>query len=583
MRRKKSSNKSFNAVSLKKSHSLNAISQVVIVGEGRDEFNKRYLKFAVRGSDINIPPISVETLVNDPKALFAALSNAGWNAFTRKVRDELLEKLQQRKPSDPSFKVVTRMGWNSGAYVFPCKIIGKPRKQLEKAFDGLDQVMQEKYRTKGTLNDWRRQIGALCKDNSRLMFSVSLALTGPILTLVEGPKAGGFQLWGEPESGKTTAAMVAGSVWGCHRGGRREMGFTESWNSTAGKVEVTALAHNDALLILDETKRAGKDDRERAKVVTSVAFGLAEMTEKERLTNQGAVRWWRCYFLSTSNFSLRELGRRVGIVIDDADRGRMADIPLPINGHGIYENLHGFPSGQKLSDKLRQRCRKYNGTPAPEFVRQIDQELKANKGGLKNFLSTERAVYRKALRVAVKAGTLKEPLGRISGRYATVFAAGSVAIKYDILPWNQKRLLRAILSCQLDQIRQVDDDADSAGPSSESLRAKLLQYFNDHYAEFIYLYKKRPRLGTDKIDSVPGYRDKIKGERWYYLTADQLKTIIGTGESARVLKQTLVTEGLLAQKTKGKFVVQRKIFSGGKRNENYAWVHAFKADIRKTQ
>src|SRR5580700_3278501 len=460
---KKSSNKLFKAISWDKSHSLNAIYQVVIVGEGRDEFNKRYLKFAVRGSDVNIPPISVENLVNDPKALFAALSNAGWNAFTRKVRDELLEKLQQRKPSDPSFKVVTRLGWNSGAYVFPGKIIGKPTKPLEKAFGGLDRAMQEKYRTKGTLNDWQQQIAALCKDNSRLMFSICLALTGPILTLVEGPKAGGFQLSGEPETGKTTAAMVAGSVWGCHRGGRGEMGFAESWNSTTGKVEVTALAHNDALLILDETKRAGKDDRDRAKAVTSVAFGLAEMTEKERLTNQGSARWWRCYFLSTSNSSLRELGRRGGVVIDDADRGRMADIPLPINGQGIYEKLHGFPSGQKLSDKLQQRCRKYYGTPALEFNRQLVREREADEQELKNFLSTERTVYRKALRVAVKAENLKVPLGRISGRCATVFAAGSLAIKYGILPWSRKRLLRAILSCQLDQLRQADDD--SAVPS----------------------------------------------------------------------------------------------------------------------
>ena len=168
------------------------------------------------------------------------------------------------------------------------------------------------------------------------MFSVSLAFTGPILPLVTGPKAGGFQIWGAPETGKTTAAMVAGSVWGCHRGeGHRERGFAESWNSTSGKVEVTALAHNDALLILDETKRAGKDDRDRAQVVTLVGFGLAEMTEKERLTNQGSARWWRCYFLSTSNFSLGELARRGGVVIDEANRGRMADIPLPNTVHGV--------------------------------------------------------------------------------------------------------------------------------------------------------------------------------------------------------------------------------------------------------
>jgi uncharacterized protein (DUF927 family) len=581
MRIDKSSSKSLNAVSLKKSKSPNAISRVRIEGEGRDEFGKRYFKFSVEGTDHDIPPFSVDQIFNDSSQLFTSLANAGWNGFTKKTRNAVLERLERRKLRPSTFNVATRLGWNSGAYVFPDKIFGGPRKPLEKAFGGLDQAMLEKYRRNRTLSEWQHEVADLCDGNSRLMFGVSLAFTGPILPLVKGPKGGGFQIWGDPETGKTTAAMVTGSVWGCHRGERREKGFTESWNSTSGKVEVTALAHNDALLILDETKRAGKDDRDRANVVTSVAFGLAEMTEKERLTHQRSARCWRCYFLSTSNFSLRELGRRGSVVIDEANRGRMADIPLPEGAHGIYEKLHGFANGEELSDKLQERCRKYFGIPAQEFIRKLNKERQANAQEPKDFLNAARAAYRKALTGAVEAESLKKPLGRSSGRFATVFAAGSLAIKYGILPWSRKRLLRAIVSCQLGQLRQTDDEDERGIPTTESLRVKLVQYLNDHHTKFMHLNKKRPQLGTDKIDSVPGYRDKIKGERWYYLTADQLKTIIGAGESARVLKQTLVTEGLLAQKTKGKFVVQRKIFSGGKRNKNHAWVYAFKVDILK--
>jgi hypothetical protein len=69
---------------------------------------------------------------------------------------------------------------------------------------------------------------------------------------------------------------VAGSFWGCHASERRDQGFAESWHSTAGKVEITALAHNDAFLILDETKRAGHNDKARAETVVSVSFSLAE-------------------------------------------------------------------------------------------------------------------------------------------------------------------------------------------------------------------------------------------------------------------------------------------------------------------
>lgn len=75
--------------------------------------------------------------------------------------------------------------------------------------------------------------------------------------------------------------MVAGSVWGCHSGtGNREIGFAETWHTTANQVEFTALAHNDGLLILDETTQAGSNDRERAQVVIKVTTTLAQLREK---------------------------------------------------------------------------------------------------------------------------------------------------------------------------------------------------------------------------------------------------------------------------------------------------------------
>ena len=114
--------------------------------------------------------------------------------------------------------------------------------------------------------------------------SVSLAFTGPILELVKGPRSGGFQLFGDAETGKSTAGMVAGSIWGRHRSPeRREKGFTESWHTTAGQVELTALAHNHMLLVLDETKRAGRTDKERGSVVIDISFNFAEQTERERM------------------------------------------------------------------------------------------------------------------------------------------------------------------------------------------------------------------------------------------------------------------------------------------------------------
>jgi len=567
-------------VDLKKSKPLDHTVQVRIAGEGRDEWGKRYFKFIVQGSNIDIPPFSIESIMYDNgKNLFIALGNAGWNAFTLKARNELLSKLQNRRPRHTSFKVITRLGWASGAYVFPAEIIGTPNTPLETTFRGLDYSMLGKYRTKGSLEDWRQNVARQCVGNSRLMFALSLSLTGPILRLAGGPKSGGFQIWGEAEAGKTTLAMVAGSVWGCHRSeGRRDRGFIESWNSTHGKIELTALAHNDGLLILDETKRAGRDDKERANVVTTVAFGLAEQTEKERLTNKAPARAWRCFFLSTSNLSLSELGRRGGVVIDEAHRGRLVDIPLPRNGHGLYEELHDFSSGEALSNGLQRRSVNYFGTAGQEFVRKLLDERRKDKEALQRFIKRQRKQYLQAINNAIRERSIT-PLKRASDRFATTFAAGCLAVKYQIVPWTRQKLLKAILSCQLDQL-PYDEEAEGTSSPTEELRAKLVDYLDKHQAQFRNLNQKRPIYGRDDLDTVaPGYRIKIGGQRWLYLTANQLKAIVGTGPNARALKRTLADEKLLDKSKDGKFVVQRPVFKRGKGRENYARVHAIKADI----
>jgi hypothetical protein len=558
----------------KGSNSPTVVAQVKIDGEGFDEWKDRYFKFSVVGSDRDIPPFSAKQLHEGYKPLFTALANAGWNAFTPRAQAALLQQLQARKKESPTFKVVTRLGWNSGAYVFPDEIIGNPKMRLERAFSGLDPAMLGKYRVKGTLKEWQKRIARPCQGNSRLMFAVSLAFTGPILPFVSGPKSGGFQLWGPPESGKTTAAMVAGSVWGCHRSeGRREKGFVESWKSTAGKVEVTALAHNDGLLILDETKLAGKDAKQRAEVVTDVVLKLAEHTEKERLTNVEPARSWRCYFLSTSNLSFAQLGQEGGVDIGDAERGRLADIPMPVGGHGLYETLHGFASGEKFSDELQRQSRRVYGTPIRAFVKRLVKSRRADKKALKEFLAKQRKTYRQKLKAEVESEGLK-PLNRISGRCATTFAAGSLAIKYGILPWSRKQLLRAILRCELDQLRPHHAIDQSAASPVTTLRAKLIGYLNDNSKKFRDLRTKRLMLGKDNIKTFPGYSDQLKSQTWYYLTADKLTTIIGSGADAKKLKQQLASEGLL-DKTGQKFVVLRRMFDGGKGNKNHRWVHAF--------
>jgi hypothetical protein len=140
--------------------------------------------------------------------------------------------------------------------------------------------------------------------------------------------------------------------------------------------------------------------------------------------------------------------------------------------------------------------------------------------------------------------------------------------------------LNAVLRCQMDQLQRDNEERSSPSGSDTKMMVKLVDYLRNHRRQFWNLNKSRPRLGGTQ--PAFGYRIKSKGQRWYFLTADQFNAVVGTGAAAKALKQTLANDGLLAR-TKNKFVVQRCIYSGGKKNQNFAWVHAIKAEILQKQ
>ena len=559
------------------------LSLITVAGEGFNEWKERYFKLKVKGSNRDLPPYSMKAIIAEPDTLCTDLSNAGANVFTRETKRQLLKMLEEQKAETPTFKVASFPGWHGSRLVFPDRSFGNSKLPVETSFVGLDLQMIAKYRTQGTLEDWQNQVWSLCVGNSRLIFALSLAAAPLILPLVKEPRSGGFQLVGDAETGKTCAGMAAGSFWGCHRAeGRRQLGFAESWNTTQNKVEVTALAHNHSLLILDETKRAGKNDHDRAQAVVNTAVGLTERTEKERLTNPGSARACCCYFFSTSNYSLDELGEKGGVEIDDAERGRLVDVVLPTDGFGLYEDLHGFADGGKLTDELKAHSCRFFGTPRHEFAERLAKERKRDRPRLEHWLERRRQRYLKKLKGEVKKllsenPAAKPPLGRASGKFATVYAAGALAIKYGVFPLSRKQLLKAILRCQLDSLRANVVTKKAVAPS---LKERLIGYLHQHRTEFMDLDAARPALGTHKFGSVPGYAATFKGDKWLYLTASQLDAVIGTGKKANDLKKELASAGFLATTTTThRFVVQRPIFSGAKGNKGFCSVYAFKASL----
>ena len=557
------------AVKVKKRDPL---ANIEIAGEGFDEFGQRYLKLRVRGSTRSLPPYSMSAIL-EPKGLYRDLGDAGCNVFSSQAQRDLQNFLQNYRQQNPSFSVVTRLGSFRHFYVRPDKIIGNPRRPVELALGSLNSHMLAKYRCRGSLEDWQAKIGNLCSGNSRLMFAASLACTGPILPFASGPRTGGFQVSGLAEKGKTTVAMVAGSIWGCHRDSfRKEKGFAESWNTTGNELERTAQAHSDALLILDDTNLAGPTERSRAEVVLDGAFRLSENMQKGRF-NEPERAAWRFYFLSTSNLTLDELAYQGDVPIDDQHRGRLVDVILPSGPgtHGIYEDLHGFSDGAALTDIIKTRCRSVFGAPGDRLVREV-YKSKNSRSTAKKFVSARRTYYINRIRQKAKSQGLK-PLERATARFATVYAAGSLAIKYGIFKWRREDLLQAILSCQLDGLVAARGKTERA----IELRQKLVDHLVQNRPCFMDLNGAELSAKNHTFGAVPGYSHTHNGIDWLYLTSDQLKAIIGTGKAAGGLKGRLVDEGSMAS-TGERALVQRPIFKA-RGNKGYRWVHAFRAAL----
>lgn len=543
------------------------------LGDGMDELDRRYLMLSVNG--IKMPPISVE-LFGKEAQFFSVLNQAGAHIFTKPTKNVVLKLIEEAKATT-SFDVLSRVGWHwDKVFVLPDKIIGDAGRRVETALGHLDPQLISKYRQQRTLESWQSEVLALCKGNSRLMLAICWAFASAVAGLVpEAQKSGGFQVFGPPETGKTTWGTVAGSVWGCHVGQNSELGFAEKWNTTVNKVEEVMSAHAHVGLILDETGLFDGDFNE-------VVMRLSEGMGKQRMY-QGFPVTFESFFLSTSNAPTWGLVKNAGKRVNEAVLSRVCDIPLPVGGHGLFEDLHGFADGDKFSKEIKVRSREHFGVAGPALIEKLVADMSTDDGnaGCIKYLRARRDAYRKHLDKRAKAKSLRV-LERPADRLASVYAAGCLAAKYGILPWKRKDIRKAILACHLDALRAVQPYVASSGsnaPSSSPL-SKLVSYIQANRTQFVDLEATPLTLGEEKFGSAKGYRAKHKGKKCFYFTPDQLKEIVGAPGEYRAVCDHLVAKKLMARKANSA-TVQRPVYVGGKGNQNYAWVIAIRRKVLK--
>jgi uncharacterized protein (DUF927 family) len=243
--------------------------------------------------------------------------------------------LQVRSPNRA--RATQRVGWHGNSFVLPDDCFGADQRDMLLLQSAT--AHEHAFRQNSDLKGWQDNVARYAIGNSRLVVALSAAFAGPLI----GPcsaEGGGLHFRGASSTGKSTALLMAGSVWG----GGEVTGFVRSWRATANGLEGVALGHSDTLLCLDELSQLPAKDAGEA------AYMLGNGSGKSRSSRDGSARRaakWRVMFLSSGEIGLADKvaedgrGRRLAA----GQQVRIVDIPADAGaGMGMFEKLHGFES-----------------------------------------------------------------------------------------------------------------------------------------------------------------------------------------------------------------------------------------------
>jgi putative DNA primase/helicase len=285
------------------------------------------------------------------------------------------------------------------------------------------------FKQRGTLEQWRLEVAALCRGNSRMLFCVSSAFASTLLHLARIP-SGGFHIWGDSSSGKSTAFKVAGSVFG-------GKDYARNWRMTDNALETVAAQHSDALLLLDEIAQVDP------KVVGDTVYMLANETGKGRATQTATARRvasWRVLFLSDGEISLANHMEQVGKGTKAGHDVRMAHIPADAGkGLGVYDTLHHFASGAALSDHLVNMAQQHYGTAGMAFIEYAVEYVEKLSDGLSARVGK--------LAVEMCPVNSHGQVSRVASRFALVGEAGEIATRAGVTGWESGEATAAARTC----------------------------------------------------------------------------------------------------------------------------------------
>lgn len=471
------------------------------------------------------------------------------------AKNQLTVYIQTQK-TDVRVTCTDRVGWHDAVYVLPDRSIGEGEGKEQVLFQAAGGAVS-KFKQRGTPEQWRDEVAALCRGNSRMQFCISVAFSGPLL-LPAGMDSGGFHIWGDSSSGKSTAFRVAGSVYG-------GKDYAHTWRTTDNSLETVAAQHSDALLLLDEIAQVDP------KVVGEAVYMLGNGQGKGRSTQTATARkvaTWRLPFLSNGEVSLATHIEQAGKGTKAGHDVRMAHIPADAGkGLGVYDTLNDFASGAALSDHLSSMAGQYYGTAGIAFIEYVAQYMATISDGLRGRVN--------ALAREMCPSDSHGQVSRVAARFALVGEAGELATHAGLTGWDKGEATAAARTCFA---AWLEGRGGAGNVEHVSILQQVSGWFQSNgEARFVWWHRAtddhKPntinRAGFKRLLAGDGtainsnaehyttYGDKVhpkdaeESEQEYFVMPEVFKSEICKGFNPKTVTSLLIERGLLVTEGEG--------------------------------
>ena len=356
------------------------------------------------------------------------LMDGGFQIGATGEQKSLLSRFLQEHPVDELGLGVSRVGWYRSRYVMVNETIGIGDQKI--LFQSQGRAVQSGFGRRGTAQEWIDHVGKYCVGNSRTLLAVSVAFAA-VLLKHSGEGNAMFAIVGLNSGGKTTSQFVACSVNGPPED------FMQTWNGTSTGFEGVASQHNDSMLSLNDMGEA--DPRTLGAVIYMFGNGGG----KQRGDRTAAPRMrslFRLLVLSSSEVTAQTHMASVGQKIQGGQEVRLLEVPSDGGaGFGVFENLHGDPTGAEFAARLERGCHQFYGEVGYQFIHWAVSEAETLPGRVRSFIDK---IVSEWLPVTASAHAK-----RAARKFALVAAGGEMASHIGLTSWPAGEATRGVHRC----------------------------------------------------------------------------------------------------------------------------------------